>query len=43
MVYKFFDKKSASLPDKSVLGRGVNIELKHKGLRFLLRVIDIFL
>ena len=29
MVYKFFDKKSASLPDKSVSGRGVNIELKH--------------
>ena len=29
MVYKFFDKKSTSLPDKSVSGRGVNIELKH--------------
>ena len=29
MVYKFFDKKSASLPEKSVSGRGVNIELKH--------------
>ena len=28
MVYKFFDKKSASLPDKSVSGSGVNIEVK---------------
>ena len=28
-VYKFFDKKSASLPDKSVLGSGVaNNEIK---------------
>ena len=25
MVYKFFDKKSASLSDKSVSGNGVNI------------------
>ena len=25
MVYKFFDKKSALLPDKSVSGSGVNI------------------
>ena len=25
MVYKFFDKKSASLPDKSVKSSGVNI------------------
>ena len=24
IVYKFFDKKSASLPDKSVSGSGVN-------------------
>ena len=24
VVYKFFDKKSASLPDKSVSGSGVN-------------------
>ena len=29
MVYKFFDKKSASLPHKSVSGGGVNIEVKH--------------
>ena len=29
MVYKFFDKKSASLPDESVSGGGVNIEVKH--------------
>ena len=29
MVYKFFDKKSASLTDKSVSGRGVNIEVTH--------------
>ena len=28
MVYKFFDKKSASLPDISVSGSGVNIEVK---------------
>ena len=28
MVYKFFDKKLASLPDKSVSGRGVNINVK---------------
>ena len=28
MVYKFFDKKSASLTDKSVSGSGVNIPLK---------------
>ena len=27
MVYKFFDKKSASLPDKSISGSGVNISL----------------
>ena len=27
MVYKFFDKKSASLSDKSVSGSGVNIPL----------------
>ena len=25
----FFDKKSESLPDKSVSGSGVNIEVKH--------------
>ena len=29
MVYKFFYKNSALLPDKSVSGGGVNIELKH--------------
>ena len=29
MVYKFFDKKSASLTDKSVSGSGVNIEVTH--------------
>ena len=29
MVYKFFDKKSASLTDKSVSGSGVNIEVEH--------------
>ena len=29
LVYKFFDKKSASLTDKSVSGSGVNIEVKH--------------
>ena len=29
MVYKFFDKKSASLPDKSVSGSGANIEVKY--------------
>ena len=28
MVYKFFDKKSASLTDKSVSGGGVNIPLE---------------
>ena len=28
MVYKFFDKKSALLPDKSVTASGVNIEVK---------------
>ena len=28
MVYKFFDKKSASLTDKSVSGSGVNIPLE---------------
>ena len=28
MAYKFFDNKSASLPDKSVLGSGVNIPLE---------------
>ena len=27
MVYKFFDKQSASLSDKSVSGSGVNIPL----------------
>ena len=27
MVYKFFDKKSASLTDKSASGSGINIEL----------------
>ena len=26
MVYRFFDKKSTSLPDKSVSGSGVNIQ-----------------
>ena len=31
MVYKFFDKKSISLPDKSVSGSSVNIEVKHNG------------
>ena len=29
MVYKFFDKNSTSLPDKSVSGSSVNIEVKH--------------
>ena len=29
MVYKFFDKKSACIPDKSVSGGGDNIEVKH--------------
>ena len=29
MVYKLFDKKSASLTDKSVSGSGVNIEVEH--------------
>ena len=29
MVYNFFNKKSPSLPDKSVSGSGVNIEVKH--------------
>ena len=29
MVYKFLDKKSALLTDKSVSGSGVNIEVKH--------------
>ena len=28
MVYKFFDKKSVLLPDKSVAASGVNIEVK---------------
>ena len=28
MVYKFFDKKSTSIPDKSVSGSGVNIPLE---------------
>ena len=28
MVYKFFDKQSASLTDKSVSGSGVNIPLE---------------
>ena len=28
MVYKFFDKKSASLPDKCVSDSGVNIEVE---------------
>ena len=28
MVYKFFDKNSASLPDKSVWGSGININVK---------------
>ena len=28
MVYNFFDKKSASLPDKFVKGSGVNIPLE---------------
>ena len=28
MVYKLFDKKSSSLPDKSVPGSGVNIPLE---------------
>ena len=28
VVYKFFDKKSASLPDKSVSGSGVIIQLE---------------
>ena len=30
IVYKFLDKKSASLPDKSVSGRGVNINVNIK-------------
>ena len=29
LVYKCFDKKSASLPDKSASSSGVNIEVKH--------------
>ena len=29
MVYKYFAKKFALLPDKSVSGSGVNIEVKH--------------
>ena len=29
MVYNFFDKKAASLPDKSVSSSGVNTEVKH--------------
>ena len=29
MVYNFFDKKSASLTDKSISGNGVNMEVKH--------------
>ena len=29
MVYKFFDKKFASLPDKSVSGSSVNTDVKH--------------
>ena len=29
MVYKYFVKKFALLPDKSVSGSGVNIEVKH--------------
>ena len=29
IVYKFFNKKSSSLTDKSVSGSGVNIEVKH--------------
>ena len=29
VVYKFFDKKYASLTDKSVSGSDVNIEVKH--------------
>ena len=29
MIYKCFDKKSALLPDKSVSGGGVNIEVMH--------------
>ena len=28
MVYRFFDKKSASLTDKSVSGSGINIPLE---------------
>ena len=28
MVYKFFDKKSTSIPDRSVSDSGVNIEAK---------------
>ena len=28
MVYNFFDKKSTSIPDKSVSGSGVNIPLE---------------
>ena len=27
--YKFFNRKSASLPDKYVSGSGVNIEVEH--------------
>ena len=29
IVYKFFDKKSFSFTDKSVSGKGVNIEVKY--------------
>ena len=31
MLFKFFDKKSASLPDKSVIGSGVNMLLEFNG------------
>ena len=30
MVYKFFDKKSASIADKSTEGSGVNTKLTHQ-------------
>ena len=32
MVYKYFDKMSASLPDKSVSGSGVKRKLTHKNM-----------
>ena len=47
MVYKFFDKKSASLTDKSVSGSGVNIPLEFneqlaKELQYTNQLLEIF-